>query len=117
AGAHDAYLIPVIMKKGRPGIVLSLLTERRKMKELLPIIFSETSTIGVRIQPIERMKLERKIVQINSSFGPVKAKQIRWDDAVRLVPEFEECKRIAVEKGMALRDVYAVLERELGGKK
>lgn len=50
AGAHDAYLIPVIMKKGRPGIVLSLLTERRKMKDLLPIIFSETSTIGVRIQ-------------------------------------------------------------------
>ena len=117
AGAHDAYLVPVIMKKGRPGMVLSVLTERRRLNELLPIIFSETSTIGVRIQPVERRKLERTIVQVDSSFGIVKAKQIRWDDAVRLVPEFEECKRIAVEKSMPLRDVYTRLEKEFGSEK
>lgn len=112
AGAHDAYLIPVIMKKGRPGVVLSLLAERGKIKELLPIIYGETSTLGVRIQPIERQKLSRKVVERMTIFGIVKAKEIGWGETVRLVPEFEECRRIAVEKGMALRDVYSALERE-----
>ena len=114
AGAHDAYLIPVIMKKGRPGNVISILAERKKLDTLLPIIFSETTTLGVRMTPVERRKIHRKVVEVNSSFGIVKAKEIRWGDSVRLTPEFEECKRIAVEKGMALREVYGALERELG---
>ena len=59
AGAHDGYLIPVLMKKGRPGIILSVLVERAKIDRMLDIIFRETTTLGVRIQPIERKTLLR----------------------------------------------------------
>jgi uncharacterized protein (TIGR00299 family) protein len=113
AGAHDAYMIPVVMKKGRPGVLLSVLTERKKMENLLQILFAQTTTIGVRIQPVERRKVRRTIVEVNTKFGVVKVKQIEFDGKVRLAPEFEECKRIAVEKKMPLMEVYKGIEREI----
>jgi hypothetical protein len=114
AGAHDAYMIPVIMKKGRPGVLLSVLTERKKMENLLQILFAQTTTIGVRIQPIERRKVQRTIVEKSTRFGLVKVKQIEYDGNVRFVPEFEECKRIAVGKNMPLIEVYKMIEKEMG---
>jgi pyridinium-3,5-bisthiocarboxylic acid mononucleotide nickel chelatase len=113
AGAHDAYMIPVVMKKGRPGVLLSVLTERKKMENLLQILFAQTTTIGVRIQPVERRKVRRTIVEVNTKFGVVKVKQIEFDGKVRLAPEFEECKRIAIEKKMPLIEVYKSIEREI----
>ncbi|MBF8249087.1 MAG: hypothetical protein HW374_1887 [Bacteroidetes bacterium] len=113
SGAHDAYVIPVIMKKGRPGILLSTLTERSKLDKVLSIIFRETSTLGVRIQPIERRKLQRSKKQVNTSLGPVHVKVILNDGREVLVPEFEECKRIAQEKKLPLIDVYRLLEKEI----
>ncbi|MBI4429272.1 MAG: nickel pincer cofactor biosynthesis protein LarC [Ignavibacteriales bacterium] len=113
AGAHDAYVIPVIMKKGRPGMLLSSLGERSKLDALLNIIFQETTTLGVRIQPIERRKLERRQKQVNTSLGVVRAKAIVNDGTEMLVPEFEECKRIARERNMPLIEVYKMLEKEL----
>ncbi|HLX11345.1 MAG TPA: nickel pincer cofactor biosynthesis protein LarC, partial [Bacteroidota bacterium] len=76
AGAHDAYLIPVIMKKGRPGMLLSVLTERSKERAMLEIIFSQTTTLGVRVQPVERRKLERKEKTVTTEFGQVRMKAI-----------------------------------------
>ena len=113
SGAHDAYVIPVIMKKGRPGILLSTLTERSKLDKVLSIIFRETSTLGVRIQPIERRKLHRSKKQVSTSLGLVHVKVVLNDGREILVPEFEECKRIAQEKKLALIDVYKLLEKEI----
>jgi hypothetical protein len=113
AGAHDAYMIPVVMKKGRPGIILSALVERSKIDRYLDILFRETTTLGVRIQPVERKKLPRSTKQVQTSFGMVSVKVITLEDQEQLRVEFEECKRIAVEKKLPLAAVYRMLEKEL----
>jgi uncharacterized protein (TIGR00299 family) protein len=114
AGANDAYLIPILMKKGRPGIILSALVERAKIDRILEIFFRETTTLGVRIQPIERKKLPRGTKQVQTNFGIVSAKVIIVDGKEQLRVEFEECKRIAAEKNLPLGEVYRKLEKELG---
>jgi uncharacterized protein (DUF111 family) len=101
------------MKKGRPGIILSALVERAKIDQLLDILFRETTTLGVRIQPVERKKLSRSTKQVQTSFGIVSAKAITVDGREQLRVEFEECKRIAVEKNLSLIEVYRKLEKEL----
>ena len=115
AGAHDAYLIPIVMKKGRPGILLSVLVERAKTERILEIVFRETTTLGVRIQPVERKKLPRAHRQMKTSFGMISVKAITVEGKEQLRVEFEECKRIASEKNMPLAEVYRILEHELNG--
>ncbi|MDE3058781.1 MAG: LarC family nickel insertion protein [Bacteroidota bacterium] len=112
-GAHDAYLIPVIMKKGRPGIVLSALVNRGNLDNAANIIFSQTTTLGLRIQPVERRKLQRGSKTITTKFGKVKVKTVMTNGAERIVPEFEECKRIAQEQNIPLKEVYRLIEQEL----
>ncbi|MDL1894409.1 nickel pincer cofactor biosynthesis protein LarC, partial [Sphingobacteriales bacterium CHB3] len=66
AGAHDAYLVPVIMKKGRPGILLSVMTGKSRLETITQIIYKETSTIGLRIQEIGRRKLPREHIEVQT---------------------------------------------------
>ena len=112
-GAHDAFMIPIIMKKGRPGILLSALVNRGKLDAVLKVVFAETSTLGVRIQPVERRKLQRSSKTVKTLFGEMKVKVITVDGAERFSPEFEECKRVALEKNIPLIDVYKQVEAEL----
>jgi uncharacterized protein (DUF111 family) len=113
AGAYDAYLTPILMKKGRAGVLLSTLVERAKVDAILNVLFLETSTLGVRIQSIERRKLQRSAKQVMTSLGTISVKSVLHDGRERLVPEFEECRRIATERNMPLIEVYRILEREL----
>ena len=113
AGANDAFLSPLLMKKGRLGNLLSILVERSKMDAILSIVFRETTSIGVRIQHVERRKLARAQKSVQTTLGTVIVKSLTVDGKERLVPEFEECKRIAMEKNLPLRDVYALIEQEL----
>ena len=96
-------------------MLLSTLVQRSRLDEVLNIVFRETTTLGVRIQPIERRKLERRQKNVNTRFGVVRAKAIINDGTEILAPEFEECKRIAREKQMPLIEVYKLLEKELRG--
>jgi pyridinium-3,5-bisthiocarboxylic acid mononucleotide nickel chelatase len=112
AGALDAFLVPILMKKGRPATLISVLADRSKLDPILKILFSETSTLGVRIHHVERRKLPRAPRVVQTSLGPVTAKSITLDGLERLVPEFEECKRLALEKGLPLMEVYKILENE-----
>jgi len=114
-GANDAYLVPVIMKKGRPGILLSALVNRSRLDEILGVIFSQTTTLGVRIQPIERRKLQRSQRVVHTLLGDVRVKVIALNGKERLAPEHEECKRLAIEKKIPLVEVYRILEKELSG--
>jgi uncharacterized protein (TIGR00299 family) protein len=114
AGAHDAYLVPVIMKKGRPGILLSALVERARFDAVAAVIYRETTTIGLRVQSIGRRKLPRRHLEVSTSFGVVKAKAVIRDGRNFVMPEFEECRRIAVETGLPLMDVMKQLEKEIG---
>jgi pyridinium-3,5-bisthiocarboxylic acid mononucleotide nickel chelatase len=110
SGANDAYLVPVIMKKGRPGILLSTLVNETKLDDILKVIFTQTTTLGVRILEIRRKKLKREQKEIDTPFGKVKFKIAIIENSERLVPEFEECKRIAEEKNIPIIQVYKILE-------
>jgi uncharacterized protein (TIGR00299 family) protein len=115
AGALDAYLTPVIMKKGRPGILLSVLTAENNVENALAVLFSQTSTIGVRIVRTQRKKLDREARVVTTKLGAVKVKAVVHEGKTRLIPEFEECRRLAGEKNLPLLEVYRILEAELQG--
>lgn len=111
AGAVDSYLTPVIMKKGRPGILLTVMALEERIDNLLSVIYRQTTTIGVRTHSIRRKKLPRTIVEIDTPLGKMKAKQVEIGGAIKINPEFEECKRIATEKNIPLQDVYEMVLR------
>ena len=113
AGAHDAYLIPVIMKKGRPGILLSALTDRAHLDTVTAMIFRETTSIGLRIQTVGRRKLLRRTFSAKTSFGPLAVKAVERDGVTVVTAEFEECKRIARERNMPLAEVMRIVNTEL----
>jgi uncharacterized protein (TIGR00299 family) protein len=117
AGAHDAYLVPIIMKKGRPGILLSVMAGKSKLDAVSQIIYSQTSTIGLRIQEIGRRKLPRRALEIQTQFGTVKAKAVLRDGKEMLAPEFEECRRIAEERCMSVLEVQQTLLQEIASLK
>lgn len=106
AGAHDAYLAPVIMKKGRPGILLSALTDRSGQAAVLDTIFRETTSIGVRIQEVGRKKLRREVRQVETVYGPVQVKiSSLGGEVLTATPEYEDCKRLADEKHVPLKNI------------
>lgn len=112
-GARDAFLTPVVMKKGRPGVVLSVLVDRSKVDPVLKIIFRETTSIGVRMHTMDRRKLIRDQKEVQTSLGLIRVKSVINDGKECLIAEFEECKRIALEKHLPLKDVYRIVEKEL----
>lgn len=106
AGALDVTLTPVQMKKGRPGHVLSVMTEAVDHTPLLDIVFRETTTIGVRTHRVERIKLERKIEQVETPWGPVRIKVAYWrGEAVNRSPEYEDCLRVATAAEIPVKRV------------
>jgi len=113
AGALDAFLTPIIMKKGRPAHLLTVLAGRDTMDSMLGILFRETSTLGVRIHQMERRKLPRTQRHVQTSLGTVIVKSVTVEGRERLIPEFEECKRLATEKNIPLTEVYRILGNEL----
>jgi pyridinium-3,5-bisthiocarboxylic acid mononucleotide nickel chelatase len=113
AGAHDAYLIPVVMKKGRPGILLSVLTDPSRTESIADVIFRETTSIGLRVQTVGRRKLARRPLTVATSFGPVKAKAVERDGSTVVTAEYEECKRIATERNIPLAEVMRIVNTEL----
>ncbi len=105
-GAQDAYLTPIIMKKGRPGILLSVLTDKSKSTEILDTIFRETTSIGVRIQEVGRKKLSREVRTVETSYGKIRIKiSRRGDEIMTVTPEYEDCRKLAEEKQVPLKTV------------
>jgi pyridinium-3,5-bisthiocarboxylic acid mononucleotide nickel chelatase len=113
AGALDAWLHAVVMKKGRPGIVLSALAERSRLDDVVRVLTLQTSTIGVRMHAAMRRILPRRSVEVDTRFGRVRAKAVIRDGREMLAPEFEECRRIADDRGIPLLDVMRALESDL----
>jgi uncharacterized protein (TIGR00299 family) protein len=106
AGALDVFLTPVIMKRSRPGVVLTALAEPSKVSDLSTLLFEESTTIGVRWTEYQRTRLEREIVTLSTAYGPVSFKVSRLGGKiVTVTPEFSEVTRIAREKGLPVREV------------
>jgi hypothetical protein len=105
-GAQDAYLTPIIMKKGRPAVLLSVLTDTSRTDRLIDAIFRETTSIGVRVQEVGRKKLSREIREIDTTYGTITIKiSRRGEEILTVTPEYEDCKKIAEEKRVPLKTV------------
>ncbi|MBI5366469.1 MAG: LarC family nickel insertion protein [Planctomycetes bacterium] len=112
AGAVEVYTTPVSMKKNRPGVLFSALVPPAALLAVEAALFTESTTFGVRRYPVERTKLAREFVTHATAFGPVRYKVGRRGGAVATVsPEYEDCRRIAEARGLALREVLAEAQR------
>jgi pyridinium-3,5-bisthiocarboxylic acid mononucleotide nickel chelatase len=107
AGALDVWLVPVTMKKGRPAIILGCLVEDASAATVEETIFRQTPTFGLRRWRVERTKLQREHVSVETPFGPVRIKLgRRGGHIVAASPEYDDCLRQADARGVAFRDVY-----------
>lgn len=114
AGARDVLWVPVQMKKRRPGVTVRALVPRERLDAAGRALFQESTTIGYRWWPVERAVLPREAAEIDTAFGRVAVKRVRRPDGRwELRPEYESCRRIAAERGLAVRDVHRALEGEL----
>jgi uncharacterized protein (TIGR00299 family) protein len=105
-GALDVMLTPVIMKKGRPGTLLTVLCNPAESAILERLILSETSTLGLRIRTDRRVCLERSFVAVETEFGTVRMKVgTLGGEELNAAPEFEDCKAAALAHGVALKQV------------
>jgi pyridinium-3,5-bisthiocarboxylic acid mononucleotide nickel chelatase len=109
AGALDVFYAPVQMKKNRPGTLVTVLAAPEKRESLSAILFSETTTIGVRYQEMTRECLDREMVTIDTPLGAIRFKVASRDGQVlNASPEFDDCARIATEKSLPVKEVQAV---------
>ena len=114
SGAVDAFVTPVVMKKGRPGFLFTTVCDEKDEGKILKIIFEETTTIGVRKTKVNRRKLKRKLYKTLTSLGEVAVKEIIYHDgSVRILPEYEECKRISLATKQPLKAIQEKLIDEL----
>jgi pyridinium-3,5-bisthiocarboxylic acid mononucleotide nickel chelatase len=106
AGALDVYTTPVHMKKNRPGTLLTVLCKPRDANALTSLIFAETTTFGVRTTSAQRRILPREHVSVSTAFGDVRLKLSRVKGRILHVsPEFEDCRKLALEKNVPLQQV------------
>ena len=108
-GALDVVLIPVQMKKGRPGFQLQVLADEAHALEIKQCIVSETSAIGLRFRTEQRFTLPRELIKVDTQWGPVGAKKIETPVGTVITPEYEDCRRIAKENDVPLRQVYTMV--------
>jgi len=110
AGALEVFLTHVQMKKNRPGIKLSILANEQQKDDLLKVVLSETTSIGVRMRYEEREILRREERTIQTPYGDVRAKvSYLGDEQVNIKPEYDDLKRIARETGLPLKQIAAAI--------
>ncbi|MFH1138589.1 MAG: nickel pincer cofactor biosynthesis protein LarC [Pseudomonadota bacterium] len=109
AGALDAWLTPIQMKKGRPGVKLAFLARRRDLEKLTGLVLAETSTLGVRHHSVDRRTLPRAAGTVDTPWGPAKVKVIQREGRREVAPEFETCRELAEKHGLPLLEIYRVI--------
>jgi len=117
AGARDVYITPIIMKKSRPAVKLSVLCTPDAEVRINEILFRETSTIGVRKYGIEKTMLDRRIENISTRYGEIRVKSAFFKGVcIKSKPEYEDCIKIAREQGIPVSQVYREVEQVLSRK-
>jgi uncharacterized protein (TIGR00299 family) protein len=115
AGALDVWLAPIQMKKNRPAVLLNVLAPVSLEHKMTEIVLRETTTLGVRVRPVTRHIAEREAMQVETGLGKVTVKVKRVKGKVAgVMPEYDECRRLAEKHDMALRDVYRLVEEAAG---
>ncbi|HEX5139196.1 MAG TPA: nickel pincer cofactor biosynthesis protein LarC [Planctomycetota bacterium] len=118
AGALDATLQPVVMKKGRPGTRVGVLARAETVPALEALLFREGTTLGVRRRRVERTELPRRIVSVRTRYGPVKVKVGELlGEAVHVAPEYEDCRALAAKANVPLREVIRAAVAAAAGER
>lgn len=116
AGALDVYTTPVQMKKNRPGTLLTVLCKPQDTNALMSLIFAETTTFGARTYTAQRRTLPRESVNVHTQFGDVRIKLSRVNGRIlHVAPEFEDCRKLAVEKNVPLQQIISEALRAYQG--
>ena len=119
AGALDVAVVPALMKKGRPGHLLTVMAPPELVAPLTDHLLRHSTTLGVRLSPVDRIIAGRRVIEVDTPLGKarVKVKEL-GGQAVDVAPEYEDCRRISREKGIDLREVMRVVadsaRRQLG---
>lgn len=108
-GALDVYYTPIYMKKSRPSVMLTVLSRCEDEKKFSQVIFSETSTLGIRVTKSARYCMNREFVKVNTRYGDVRVKIARIGDIHKFAPEYEDCKSIAQKTGLPITKVYEMV--------
>lgn len=106
-GAADVFLSNIMMKKGRPGIILNVICEKEISEQIKEVLFTESTTLGIRTFPFMKDTLARKFESIQTEYGPITVKRSFYKGKeVSCKPEFEDCRRIAAERGIPVKEIY-----------
>ena len=112
-GARDVWFTSIQMKKNRPATMLSIIVSADKEDEAISLVMRETSTLGVRVRPLDRIEAEREVVRIETSLGSAAIKLKRLNGAVvSVAPEYEDARLLALERSLPLQDVFRRIQRE-----
>ncbi|MCL1934746.1 MAG: nickel pincer cofactor biosynthesis protein LarC [Candidatus Azobacteroides sp.] len=106
AGAKDVFFTPIYMKKNRPATQLTVLCDDTQVARMEHILFTETSTIGLRKFQALRTCLPREIVKVTTPYGDVQAKKVSFDSKTRIALEYDDARRLAREKNIPLVEIY-----------
>jgi uncharacterized protein (DUF111 family) len=114
AGAADVFRIPIVMKKSRAAVQLSILVPDAHVLVLVQdVLLAHTTTLGLRYYAVKKTAAERRIGVVNTPFGPIHAKWVKRNGRVYGKPEYDDCCKIAVERGLTLHEVYQDIAHSL----
>jgi hypothetical protein len=107
AGAHDVFLTPIIMKKSRPAVMVSVLCDVGKQKAIEEVLWLNSSTFGLRSYKVAKSMLRREMVKVKTKYGEITIKSGYLNERIiKSKPEYEDCKRLAKENGVTIQDIY-----------
>jgi uncharacterized protein (DUF111 family) len=107
AGAHDVFFTPIIMKKSRPAVTVSALCDVNLQKVIEEVFWLNSSTFGLRSYKVAKSMLQRKIVKVKTKYGEITVKSGYLNGRIiKSKPEYEDCRRLAKENGVSIKDIY-----------
>jgi uncharacterized protein (TIGR00299 family) protein len=108
----EVFITPILMKKNRPGHLLTVICSSEKLPFVTKFLLRETTTLGLRWHEEERAKTDREILTKETKYGKIRFKLARWEGRiVNLSPEYEDCKRLALKNGIPLKEVFEEAKR------
>jgi len=112
-GVHEVFLTPILMKKNRPATLVTVLCHPEKLSPVSKFLFRETTTLGLRWREEERVCAEREMINLQTRHGKIGFKLARWNGkTINLAPEYEDCRKLALSKGVSLKEVFEEAKKE-----
>jgi uncharacterized protein (TIGR00299 family) protein len=112
-GVMEVFLTPILMKKSRPGTLLTVICSPEKIASATKFLLEETTTLGLRWREEERSRTEREFLTLETKYGKIRFKLARWEGSmVNVSPEYEDCKQLAVKKKLPLKEVFEEARKE-----